>query len=212
VVFFYLRTRCSQIHALRRRQLAHGFSQVSIQNLEYILDGQLNILLDKIRHYAKAGEDFDLKDSIARYILYILGDVAFSRSFDTQTTRSLEALNAINGHLNLACVIGQLPNQNIAKTIVAWSRVGWIKRLTKSRANLKAICANHVARRISKPSGRKDLLQSLIDAKDPDTGAKLTELDINRGICNAVRSNTNFSVTGHAEPVVLAWRALIPFL
>ena len=162
--------------------MAYAFSQKSILDMESILNTQLEILCDKIRVHAETGEVFDLKTHISRYILDILGEAAFSRSFDAQNdtankTHTVPA--AINDHILLACIIGQMPFQSFSKLIVAWSPFERLRKLIKSRAYLKNTCAECVSHRINNPSNRKDLLGALIKAQDPETGAKLTELDIN---------------------------------
>lgn len=54
-----------------------------------------------------------------------------------------------------------------------------MRRLVKSRNALKLTCAECVEEKISHLHARADLLQSLVYAKDPATGAKLTEEEIN---------------------------------
>ncbi|KAL4895982.1 cytochrome P450 [Aspergillus ambiguus] len=171
--------RDENIHALRRRQLSHGFSQASIEKLQPLIDGQMGILIQKLRGYAETGEVFDLKETISLYVLDILGDLAFSRSFGAQLTGEAEQIPAINDHLLLSCVIGELPCQNLLKTLARWSPVPWMRRLVHSRNNLKKICADCVKYKIAHPAERRDLLQCLVEAKDPETGASLTEQEIN---------------------------------
>lgn len=48
-------------HALRRRQMSHGFSMASVREMEPIVDGQMKILCDKLDESAKSGIAFDLK-------------------------------------------------------------------------------------------------------------------------------------------------------
>ncbi|OCL14612.1 cytochrome P450 [Glonium stellatum] len=166
-------------HALRRRQLSHGFSMISAREMEPIIDYHMGILRKKLDQCAKTGQVFDLKEYLGACILDGLGEMAFARSFDSQSTESPAVSNAIRDHILLACSIGQLPLQSLTKAAIAWSPIPWIRRLIQSRQQLKQQCAECVDYRISHPSDRKDLLHSLIKAKDPDTGAELTRLDIN---------------------------------
>ncbi|KAJ6114460.1 hypothetical protein N7486_000238 [Penicillium sp. IBT 16267x] len=128
--------------SLRRRQLSRGFSQASVQKLEPLIEGQMEVLIDKLRAFAKTGEVFDFKNVLSLYVLGIL-----------------EELHAINDHLRLAGVIGELPFQGLK--------------------NLKAICSRCVNLKINNPSGRPDLLKSLFEAVDPESGSRLTEQEIN---------------------------------
>lgn len=164
---------------MRRRQLAHGFSQASIENFEPLINGQIQILLDKIRAFASKGEVFDLKSTISCFVLDILGEVAFSRPFNAQTKGDAEEIHAINDHFLLSCVIGEMPLQALSKTLARWSPIPWMRRLVKSRTNLKKKCSECVRNKINCASNRRDLLQSLVTAKDVETGASLTEQEIN---------------------------------
>ncbi|KAF9888040.1 hypothetical protein FE257_009304 [Aspergillus nanangensis] len=167
------------IHSLRRRQLSHGFSQASIEKLQPLINTQLEILLQNLHRYAETGETFDLKEIISLYVLDILGEVAFSRSFGAQLTGKAEQIPAINDHLLLSCVIGELPFQNLLKALARWSPVPWMRRLVQSRNNLKRVCAESVRYKMAHPSERRDLLQSLVEARDSETGAALSEQEIN---------------------------------
>lgn len=164
---------------MRRRQLAHGFSQASVEHFEPLIDGQIQILVDKLKAFAKTGEVFDLKSTISCFVLDILGEVAFSRPFGAQAKGDAEEIHAINDHILLSCVIGELPFQAVLKALVRWSPVTWMRRLVKSRNKLKMRCSACVKDKIASASDRRDLLQSLVTTKDVETGASLTEQEIN---------------------------------
>ncbi|KAH7378988.1 putative cytochrome P450 [Cadophora sp. MPI-SDFR-AT-0126] len=168
--------RDEAIHAKRRRQLSHAFSQASIERMEDIIDGQIEILIHHLKGLAKSGDAFDLKTIIACFVLDILGEVAFSRTFNAQVTGGAGEIEAINDHVYLSCVIGELPCQGLLKTLVAWSPFPWIRRLLKSRAHLKSTCEDCVKHNLENRSQRPDLLASLIIATDPETGEKLTDI------------------------------------
>ena len=55
-----------QPHALRRRQMARGFSPVSLKKMKELLNWHIQNLSGKMHQYAKAGESFDLKGLFAR--------------------------------------------------------------------------------------------------------------------------------------------------
>ncbi|KAL4736043.1 cytochrome P450 [Aspergillus similis] len=167
--------RDEDTHALRRRQLSHGFAQVSVAKLEPLIDGQMAILIAKLRRYARTGQAFDLKHALSLYVLDILGEVAFAKSFDVQHTEDNEKLHAINDHLLLAGVIGELPCQNFTKFLSRFSPVPWMRRLMKSRNKLKGICAGCVRFKIENleaTKSRPDLLRSLVEATDPESGKR----------------------------------------
>ncbi|RDW65769.1 putative Cytochrome P450 [Aspergillus mulundensis] len=173
--------RDEDIHALRRRQLSHGFAQVSVQKLEPLIEGQMAILISKLRRHAQTGETFDLKHALNLYVLDILGEVAFAKPFGVQLTEDVEKLHAINDHLLLAGVIGELPCQDLTKFLSSISPVPWMRRLMKSRLKLKGICAGCVRFKIENQEKitRPDLLRSLVEATDPESGKRLSEEEIN---------------------------------
>ncbi|ODM19222.1 hypothetical protein SI65_05839 [Aspergillus cristatus] len=172
-------TTNDDIHSLRRRQLSHGFSQASVVNLEPLIENELKFLQNRLRTFAQTGEIFDLKLLLSLYVFDILGSVAFGKPFGAQQRGYEEVLPAINDHLLLAGIVGELPLQNVTKTISRWSPIPWMRRLMKNRDALKKVCAECVKYKINNPTERQDLLKSLVEAVDPDTGSTLTEQEIN---------------------------------
>src|SRR6187402_3510170 len=126
---------------MRRRQMGHGLSQASIEKMEYIIESQMAILITHLEDHAKSGQPFDLKTTISHFVLDVLGEVAFSRSFNAQARGTADEILAINDHIFLACIIGELQGQAFWKTVIAWSPVPWVRRLVKSRGHLKKTCA-----------------------------------------------------------------------
>lgn len=161
--------------------MAHAFSLSSIKEMEFYIDTHLSKLLDNLDHFCETGEAFDLKQFIAFYVLDILGELAFSRSFDAQKHKDPERLPPINNHIYLACLIGMMPEAiPILKVVASWAPIPWLRALFDARKQLKDLTAECVARRMhTNVDARKDLLTNLINSVDQETGAKLTELDIN---------------------------------
>ena len=174
-------TVITQFHSLRRRQMAHAFSFQSIEEMESNIDKHIALLCRNLDAYAKTGQVFDLKEIIAFYMVDLLGELAFSQSFNAQTEKAAERLPPINDHIYLACLMGQFPEMMpLLKKVAPWTPWPWLQRLFTARQKLKNLTASCVRRRMSeKLDDRKDLLTCLINAVDPDTGAKLTELNIN---------------------------------
>jgi benzoate 4-monooxygenase len=139
----------------------------------------MKILIDKLQAYAKTGEVFDMKQTLSLYVLDILGEVAFSKPFGAQAKGDAEELHAINDHLLLSGVIGELPLQDFWKMLSRVSPLPWMRRLMTSRNNLKRVCGDCVRFKIDNPSERPDLLKSLVTAVDPESGSRLTEQEIN---------------------------------
>lgn len=161
--------------------MAHGFSLQSVKEMELFIDEHLLKLLSNLDHHSKTGEVFDLKALIAFFILDVLGELGFSQSFNAQTEQVEGKLPPINDHIFLACLMGMLPEMiPLLKKVSPWIPLPWFQQLFRARAQLKALTARCVRRRLQEEiTGRKDLLTALINAVDPETGARLTELDIN---------------------------------
>ncbi|KAM5520510.1 hypothetical protein FOXYSP1_14400 [Fusarium oxysporum f. sp. phaseoli] len=170
-----------QIHAIRRRQMAHAFSLQSIKRMEHFVDSHILKLKNNLDHFCDSNQDFDLKDMIALYVFDVLGELAFSRSFDSQDERDLARLPPIIDHIYLACLIGMTPDAlPWIKKVLPFIPIPWLQRLFNARAQLRNLTAACVRQRIEAGSSdRKDLLSCLLVAVDPETGSKLTELDIN---------------------------------
>ncbi|EMT67797.1 Benzoate 4-monooxygenase [Fusarium odoratissimum] len=174
-------TQDEEIHAIRRRQMAHAFSLHSIKEMEHFVDSHILKLRNNLDHFCDSNQDFDLKDMIALYVFDVLGELAFSRSFDSQDERDLARLPPINDHIYLACLMGMTPDAlPWIKKVLPFIPIPWLQRLFNARAQLRNLTAACVRQRIEAGSSdRKDLLSCLLVAVDPETGSKLTELDIN---------------------------------
>ncbi|KAF5227131.1 hypothetical protein FANTH_14857 [Fusarium anthophilum] len=174
-------TQDELIHGMRRRQMAHAFSMQSIQGMEHFIDNHMLKLRRSLDLSADSGEIFDLKKLISFYILDVLGDLAFSRSFDSLTEQDLSKLPPINDHIFLACLMGMTPESvSVMQRLAPWVPIPWLQRLLKARLQVKKLTAECVSRRLNeKVTSRNDLLTSLIKAVDPETGERLTELEIN---------------------------------
>ncbi|KAI8217268.1 Cytochrome P450 monooxygenase ACRTS1 [Colletotrichum sp. SAR 10_77] len=130
--------------------------------------------------YSRTHQIFDLKELIAFFVLDVLGDLAFRYQFDSQIEKNTLKLPPINDHIFLACLMGMMPNfMPFVKAVSPWIPIPWVQRLLAARQNLKNLTIECVRSRMADPgAARKDLITSLINARDPETGSELTELDI----------------------------------
>ncbi|KAI8240806.1 Cytochrome P450 monooxygenase ACRTS1 [Colletotrichum sp. SAR 10_99] len=130
--------------------------------------------------YSRTHQIFDLKELIAFFVLDVLGDLAFRYQFGSQIEKNTLKLPPINDHVFLACLMGMMPNfMPFVKAVSPWIPIPWVQRLLAARQNLKNLTIECVRSRMADPgAARKDLITSLINARDPETGSELTELDI----------------------------------
>jgi cytochrome P450 len=161
--------------------MAHAFSLQSIKEMEHFVDSHILKLRKNLDHFSDSNQEFDLKDTIAFYVFDVLGELAFSRSFDSQDERDLARLPPVNDHIYLACLMGMTPEAlPWIKKALPFIPIPWLQRLFHARAQLRNLTAACVRQRIEAGNtDRKDLLSCLLVATDPETGSKLTELDIN---------------------------------
>jgi hypothetical protein len=133
-------TQDEAIHSIRRRQIAHGFSQASILQMEPYIDGCLSQLIDALDEFARNGEIFDLKFWIRLYIFDCLGELAFSQSFGALKSGSEELLPPIAKHVQLSTVAGQIPEYTTQLIkLLSYLPVPWIQHLYKGRAALRDV-------------------------------------------------------------------------
>ncbi|EQB59491.1 hypothetical protein CGLO_00096 [Colletotrichum gloeosporioides Cg-14] len=173
-------TRNEEVHSMRRRQTAHSFSLQSIKEMELHIDSHMLKFRKNLDEYSRTHQIFDLKELIAFFVLDVLGDLAFRYQFDSQIEKNTLKLPPINDHIFLACLMGMMPNfMPFVKAVSPWIPIPWVQRLSAARQNLKNLTIECVRSRMADPgAARKDLITSLINARDPETGSELTELDI----------------------------------
>ncbi|KAF4889145.1 Bifunctional cytochrome P450/NADPH--P450 reductase [Colletotrichum fructicola] len=148
--------------------------------MELHIDSHMLEFRKNLDEYSRTHETFDLKELIAFFVLDVLGDLAFRYQFDSQIEKNTLKLPPINDHIFLACLMGMIPNfMPFIKAISPWTPIPWVQGLLAARQNLKNLTIECVRSRMANPgAARKDLITSLINAQDPETGSKLTELDI----------------------------------
>lgn len=158
--------------------------------MEGYLDDNIKILKHKLSGYCDRGEAFDLKKLLHFYTIDVLGELAFGQSFGVQEADDESLVPPVVEHSLLAAVTGAWPAMTF--TLKRWlpkvpSQA--LRRLFEGRAACAALAATCVRRRVAAlqeakeaddvdTSERKDILTSLIQAKHPDTGERLTQADL----------------------------------
>lgn len=168
--------------------MSHSFSITSVRNMEPYLDANVKILRRKLVEHARHGNPFDLTKAIHYYVIDVLGELAFGQSFGIQESGDESLVPPVKEHSLLAAAIGSWPV--MTATLKRWLPMvpaPALQRLYAGRAAVVKTASSCVRERMSalrdekddeSASQRKDILTSLILAKDPDTGARLTEADL----------------------------------
>lgn len=169
--------------------MSHSFSLSYVKEMEQYLDANLKILREKICSYASDDEEFDLKKALHYYVIDVLGELAFSQSFDIQKSNNETHVPPVVEHSLLAAVTGAWPmmTASLKRWLPLLPHKG-LKALFEGRkacADLASRCVKIRldALRTKKESfdsspERKDILTNLILAKHPDTGKSLTQTDL----------------------------------
>ncbi|KAM0414643.1 hypothetical protein ACHAPT_013514 [Fusarium lateritium] len=178
--------RSVDLHSIRRRHMSHSFSISSVKGMEQYLDGNIIILRNKIAGFAKEEKCFDLKKLLHYYIIDVLGELAFSRSFGVQASDDESLVPRVVPHTLLGSVTGAWPA--MTQTLKAWLPLiphKGLQDLFKGRAECVQLASKCVERRLGEVeqgekdgAERKDILTNLILAKHPDTGERIAKLDL----------------------------------
>lgn len=148
------------------------------------MDSNIQTLKDRIRKHCIAGEVFNLKKLLHYYMIDVIGELAFSQSFGVQEADDASLVPPVIEHNLLAAVTGAWPA--MTKTLKKWIPYVPHKGLQRLFAGRKA-CANLastcVQRRLtdlkeSSLEERKDILTNLVRARHPETGEKLSRIDL----------------------------------
>jgi benzoate 4-monooxygenase len=168
-----------QLHAKRRRQMAHSFSVASLSQMESIYNTHIKNLLDAID--AKGSEPFNLKDLFGYYAYDVIGELVFHSEFGTQKAQDPTQLPPINEHIFLGCMFGMLPSLlPYSMRIANYLPIPWLQNLLNSRKKLKEKTTACLDREMSrtKTSEKDSILTRLIRAKDPETGEDLPKVAV----------------------------------
>ncbi|KAJ5287477.1 hypothetical protein N7478_003163 [Penicillium angulare] len=180
--------RNESLHSIRRRHMSHSFSTGYMKEMEQYLDANIKILRQKISGYASTKDAFDLKRVLQFYVIDVLGELAFSQTFEVQTSDDETRVPPVVEHSLLAAVTGAWPmmTERLKRWLPLIPHKG-LQALFKGRQACADLASRCVALQLnavrSKGSTndtpkRKDILTNLILAKHPDTGESLTQTDL----------------------------------
>lgn len=153
------------------------------------MDHNIKILKDKLRSYSTAGEVFNLKKVLHFYVIDVLGELAFSQTFGVQIADDESLVPPVKEHSLLSAATGAWPL--MTKRLKRWLPLvphEGLQKLFQGRQDCAKLAAKCVQTRLSalqnqtddkdSSMGRKDILTNLILAKHPDTGERLTQIDL----------------------------------
>lgn len=160
--------------------MAHGFSNTALRTMEAIFDEHVANLCRRLDEYSTSQKAFDLKDMVTRYQYDLMGHLAFNRSFDTQLATDAK-VPEWNDHFYLGCIYGMMPSLlPYSMRMGNYLPLKWFQNLVQSRAQMRQQTIDSVTRSIESSDEARDrsLLRYVIEARDPDSGERLSQLDI----------------------------------
>jgi cytochrome P450 len=166
------------------------FSITYMKQLEPHLDLNMGLLRRKIQAHCDSREPFDLKELIHFYIIDVLGELAFGQSFGVQIADDKNLAPPVVEHSLLAAATGAWPL--MTSSLKKWLPLvpyTPLRKLFQGRARVAQIASESVQRRLEEvatmeklnhngDSTRKDILSDLIAARNSDTGASLSQSDL----------------------------------
>ncbi|KIM92627.1 hypothetical protein OIDMADRAFT_139359 [Oidiodendron maius Zn] len=172
------------LHSQRRRQMSRGFSKTGISKMEQVFDKNIIQLRKKLDKCAESQTSVDLKEVIAYYMYDVLGEIAFDATFNSQTESRPECLPPINEHIFLSCLLGSSSSiLSVSRKVIHHLPIPWLQNLLEGRKALQITTEKCVRVKMEQASEEEDkekvnLLDHLLAAKDPETGARLDFEDL----------------------------------
>ena len=171
--------------------MSYSFSTSYVKEMETYLDSNIAILKRRLTALSASGEAFDLKKVLHYYVIDTLGELAFSQSFGVQVADDENLVPPVVEHSLLAAVTGSWPlmTRTLKRYLPLVPHAG-LQKLFQGRQACVDLASRSVRRRVealraegkydNKPDAgdRKDILTNLILARHPDTGARLTQTDL----------------------------------
>lgn len=168
--------------------MSHSFSMGYIKEMEQYLDANIKILRQKIAAYASKNEIFDLKKALHFYVIDVLGELAFSQTFEVQASGDETRVPPVVEHSLLAAVTGAWPMMTVRlKKWLPFIPHKGLQALFRGREACADLASRCVALRLkairskgepNEMPERKDILTNLIMAEHPDTNESLTQTDL----------------------------------
>ncbi|KAL4934251.1 cytochrome P450 [Aspergillus undulatus] len=179
--------RDEALHSTRRRHMSHSFSMSYVKEMEKYIDLNIHILKDRIRAHCMTDQVFNLKKLLHYYMIDVIGELAFSQSFGVQQADDESLVPPVIEHSLLAAVTGAWPS--MTKTLKKWlpyvPHKGLVKLFAgrKACADLASTCVQRRLRDLKNDAAstlhdRKDILTNLIEAQHPETGEKLSRINL----------------------------------
>jgi benzoate 4-monooxygenase len=164
-------TRDQRLHRKRRHVVYPSYSPSALSVMEPILyESGPKALADYIdRHYADTGEVFDLLQELQLMRLNEVSSTVFGQNFNLLHEKTYPLLDWIRRSLKLGVIQMYCP-------ILRYVRIPFLySELYEARSRLREFIEMAIQARRSSLEKRRDILQTLLNARDAETGHPLSD-------------------------------------
>jgi benzoate 4-monooxygenase len=165
-------TRDRAEHTRKRKNVSHIFSQQNVRKFEPYIQKNLLLFLDKMDSLIeRSGEDQAEFDFLpwANYIAFdIIGDLAFGTPFGfiEQERDHNDGIRVLTDRGEWSATVGTMPYIKPWTPYMLWDP--FFPKGLQAVKQLAQIAITAVDKRVKNPSGRRDLLYFLMNARDGD--------------------------------------------
>jgi len=188
----------NKTHARQRKALSHCFSKQALWSQESIITGFIDILMDKLKASAKAGESINIMNWYNFLTFDVIGELAFGESFGCLRKGEynwwIEVIfNAVKaGAIEQATRRFADAGSATQQLLMKW----WIPaEIRKQRASHLAYSREKVMRRMEKNSDRKDFIYHILKQSD-HYDLQQNEVVVNAALFIVAGSETTASELG----------------
>jgi cytochrome P450 len=164
---------------MRRRQMSQAFSSATLVKFESTFHKHLDRLFRNVE--STNGKSFDVKEFVSCYSYDVISELAFDKDRNIQREPSNDKIPPIPDHVLLGNIYGLMPSlMPYSMRIGNKLPIPGFQKLLASRRQVSSQAAEYVKSAIEthREGERETLLANILEARDPETGARLTTEEI----------------------------------
>ncbi|ORX94597.1 cytochrome P450 monooxygenase-like protein [Clohesyomyces aquaticus] len=165
----------TRLHRTKRRIIGQGISEKAMRRFEPVMHEQVQVFLAQLARASKDSSPLDMSEKCSHLGLDISGEIGFGHGFELQTSEKNRwmpsGISTSNRRLN---VYVQFP----ALRYIGWEKLLLPVILPKVMRFHRMVRDKIRARLKEDTHSRPDLLSSIHDYKDPDTGSSMSKREL----------------------------------
>ncbi|KAF4628575.1 hypothetical protein G7Y89_g9578 [Cudoniella acicularis] len=177
-------SRSKKRHAAKRRMVSHGFSTQALTLFEPYVDLTLSKFLHKMDESAQSGEPFDIYFWFELFTMDLMGELALGDNFGViEAGKPARYSTLVEQSQRYGNLSGVLPFGKWNVKVLSWVPLPYVKKLWKARVEYLDYARRALEKRFrderkevveKKGKIRQDIMQRFIEARDPETGGKMS--------------------------------------